>query len=156
MFGSWLRHELPGLNPQSCKVTSDPSTVYNCVAWAAGDEENNWWPDPWVGYWPAGVPRKVTRGAFIKAFETLGYRTCLDGSLEQGLEKIAIFGIGHKGLEVPTHVARQLESGGWTSKLGPHEDVSHKTLHAVNGPMYGRPILYMSRPREISGQGKSM
>jgi len=148
MFGSWSPEELPGLSPKSCKITSEASTQYNCVAWAAKDETNYWWPDPMdVGYWPPGVPRTVTRGAFIKAFGTLGYKKCLDGSLEPHLEKIAIFGTGSSGLEIPTHVALQLESGEWTSKLGPFEDIRHKTIHAVNGPVYGKPICYMSRPR---------
>lgn len=151
MLGSWLPTELPGLNPKSCTITSEAAPGYNCVSWAAEDQENFWWPDPWVGYWPEGVSRTVTRGSFIKAFQTLGYQLCLDGSLEQGIEKIAIFGKGPKGVEIPTHAARQLESGEWTSKLGPHEDVRHTTVHAVNGPCYGSPIFFMSRPRSSSG-----
>lgn len=148
MFGSWPPEELPHLGPKSCKITSKASTQYNCIAWAAKDETNNWWPDPWgIGYWPSSVPRAVTKGSFIKAFKTLGYDTCLDGSLEPGMEKIAIFGTGPQGLEVPTHAALQLKSGEWTSKLGPFEDVRHKAIHAVNGPAYGKPICYMSRPR---------
>ncbi len=100
-----------------------------------------------VGYWPVGVPRTVTRGAFIKAYKTLGYEPCLDGSLEPGLEKVAIFGVGQPGLEVPTHAALQLRDGKWTSKLGPFEDVNHRTVHDVNGPLYGKPIFYLARPR---------
>jgi hypothetical protein len=99
-----------------------------------------------IGYWPAGAARTVTRGAFIQAYKNLGYEQCLDGALQAGFQKIAIFGVGQAGLEIPTHAALQLESGQWTSKLGILEDVRHKTLHAVNGPVYGKPIIYMSRP----------
>lgn len=150
-FGSWDGAELPGLTPDSCEITSPATRQYNCLAWAANDQENNWWPDPFdVGHWPEGVPRTLTRGSFIKAYQTLGYEPCTDGSLQSGLEKIAIFGTGPSGLEIPTHAALQLESGKWTSKLGPHEDVSHRTVHDVNGPIYGKPIIYMSRPRTNS------
>ena len=147
-FGSWSSIELPGLTVDSCEITSSPDTLYNCIAWAAEDNQNNWWPDPWgIGYWPAGVPRLVTRDAFVQAYETLGYKPCLNGALQPGLQKVAIFGIGQPGRETPTHAALQLESGEWTSKLGPLEDVRHKILHAVNGPIYGKPICYMSRRR---------
>ncbi|HEY6350039.1 MAG TPA: hypothetical protein VI636_11580, partial [Candidatus Angelobacter sp.] len=64
------------------------------------------------------------------------------------LEKIAVF--GHKaqdGTVTPTHAALQLESGEWTSKLGPFEDITHKKLEDVNGPTYGKPVCFMSRPR---------
>jgi hypothetical protein len=39
---------------------------------------------------------------------------------------------------IPTHAALQLESGDWTSKLGDFEDISHSTIEAVSGPVYGR------------------
>jgi hypothetical protein len=148
MLGSWPSHELPHLNADSCTVMSKASRRYNCIAWAARNELRNWWPDPMgVGYWPPNIPRQVTVEAFMRAYETLGYGLCFDGSLEKGLEKIAIFGKGPKGEELPTHAALQLESGEWTSKLGPFEDVRHKTVDAVNGPTYGKVICYMSRPR---------
>jgi hypothetical protein len=149
MPGSWPPHELPSLTDDTCAVTSKAAKRYNCIAWAAGNDTRNWWPDPMgVGYWPANVPRVVTFDAFLKAFGTLGYKLCNDNSLEVGLEKIAIFGrIGQDGLLNPTHAALQLESGEWTSKLGPFEDVSHKTLDDVAGPAYGTATFYMSRRR---------
>ena len=85
---------------------------------------------------------------FVKAFETLGYRICPTEALDAGIEKIAIF--GHKTPNtdaVPTHAALQLGNGEWTSKLGPFEDVVHPDVNAVNGPAYGRPLVFMSRPR---------
>ena len=148
MNGSWPPHELPYLTPDSCEVTSRASRRYNCIAWAARDVFNNWWPDPMgIGYWPVGIPRDVTVDAFMQAYGTFGYKLCYDGSLEDGLEKIAIFGIGPEGSEIPTHAALQLESGEWTSKLGPFEDVRHTTVDAVRGPVYGKVVCFMSRPR---------
>jgi hypothetical protein len=153
MFGSWPEHELPYLTATSCEITSKASKQYNCIAWAARDEINNWWPDPWgIGYWPSGAPRAVTVDAFMQAYGTLGYKLCYDGSLVVGLEKIAIFGTGPEGSEVPTHAALQLESGEWTSKLGPFEDVRHKTVDAVNGPIYGKVICFMSHLRPAAAQ----
>lgn len=148
MPGSWPQHELPYLTVATCSITSAASRRYNCIAWAAGEDIRNWWPDPiGVGYWPPNVPREVTIDAFMRAYETRGYRLCYDGNLEEGIEKIAIFGIGPNGSEAPTHAALQLPAGEWTSKLGPFEDVRHKTADAVNGPVYGRVICYMARPR---------
>jgi hypothetical protein len=147
MPGSWIDDEFPFLGADRFTITSDATTRYNCIAWAARDTLNNWWPDEMdVGFWPARAPREETIGAFVQAYETLGYKLCADGSLQEGQEKIAIFGVGQEGSEVPTHAARQLESGEWTSKLGPNEDISHKGVEDVRGPIYGKVMCYMSRP----------
>lgn len=150
MPGSWPQHELPFLTDQNCHVTSPATNRYNCLAWAAGENRRNWWPDPaGIGYWPATVRREVSIGAFVDAYGTLGFRLCFDGTLEEGLQKIAIFGKGVMGSEIPTHAALQLENGRWTSKLGPCEDIEHATPDAVNGPVYGTVVCYMVRPRPL-------
>lgn len=100
-----------------------------------------------VGYWPAGVERAETRQAFLGAYGKLGFVPCEDGAVEPGIEKIALFGRGPAGQETPTHAALQLETGEWTSKLGPLEDVTHSAVEDVCGPVYGRVICYLSRPR---------
>jgi hypothetical protein len=87
--------------------------------------------------------------AFVEAYGTLGFRLCFDGpSLEPGVEKLALFGTRTAEDEspVPTHAALQLESGEWTSKLGDFEDISHAPVDALNGPVYGKVIYYLSRP----------
>ncbi len=148
MPGSWPQDDHPYLTAATFQITSKASRQYNCIAWAARDEFKNWWPDSMgVGYWPAGVPRTVTVDAFMRAYATLGYRLCYDESVEVGLEKIAIFGAGPEGSEVPTHAAPQLESGEWTSKMGSLEDIRHRAVDAVSGPVYGKVICFMSRPR---------
>lgn len=149
MPGSWPQHELPNLTADNCEVKSKATRRYNCLAWAAGEDFRNWWPDPiGVGHWPAGVERFVTTQAFLRAYGTMGFALCFDGTLEGGIEKVAIYGKGPPGAEVPTHAALQLESGEWTSKLGPFEDINHTTAEAVQGPVYGRVICYLSRPRQ--------
>jgi hypothetical protein len=100
-------------------------------------------------YWPPGAPREVTIPAFLEAFGTLGFKLCFDGTLQPGIEKLAIYGKGAAGSEIPTHAALQLENGEWTSKIGRFEDIHHKTAAAVEGPIYGRMVCYLGRPRRV-------
>jgi hypothetical protein len=146
MPGSWPEAEFPDLNEQNHEVTSPSTNEYNCIAWAAGDQEAWWWPDsPDVGYsyWPPNVPRTATVLAFLLAYSTLGYARCEDGSLEQGFEKIALY-VGVD--EIPTHAARQLPDGRWTSKLGGFEDITHTSVECLHGDSYGRVSVYLKRP----------
>jgi hypothetical protein len=53
--------------------------------------------------------------AFIQAYKSLGYELCDNSELEAGFEKIAIYATSDGE---PTHAARQLSVGLWTSKLG--------------------------------------
>jgi hypothetical protein len=150
MPGSWSPRNFPHLNPDNHTITSKPTRQYNCIAWAADESETyrRWDPDPQgIYYWPPGVPRKVTMEAVAQVYETLGFRLCFSTALEAGTEKIAIYGRdGQNGITIPTHAARQLPSGQWTSKLGDHEDIIHKDLNDVNG-FYGGPVIYMERRR---------
>lgn len=98
-------------------------------------------------YWPQGVPRNLTTDAFLQAYSTLEFRLCFDGELEEGIEKIAIYGTGPAGAEQPTHAALQLPDGRWTSKLGNCEDVTHSTANDLNGPCYGQVVCFLRRPR---------
>jgi len=100
-----------------------------------------------VGYWPPNVARNTSTEAFLRAYGNLGFTLCFDGTLEPGIEKIAIYGKGPAGSEVPTHAALQLENGKWSSKLGDFEDISHATAADVAGPAYGHVICYLARPR---------
>lgn len=141
------QHNFPNLTATNSTETSSAVNRYNCIAWAAGDNLKNWWPTG-RGYWPQGVPRVESIDAFMKAYETLGYKLCYDERLEASVEKIAIFGTTNlDGSITPTHAARQLESGEWTSKMGWNVDISHETLQTVSGPFYGQKICCMSRPR---------
>ena len=44
-----------------------------------------------------------------------------------------------------THMARQLASGLWTSKLGELEDIEHETPAELEGDIYGIVVQYMRR-----------
>lgn len=139
----------PKLTNGTFTVTSPPTTQYNCIAWAAGDDTSWWWPAPFAGpplggyYWPAGLPLTVTLDNFVQAFRRQGYRECEDGSLEEGYEKIALY-VDADG--VPTHAARQLADGQWTSKLGESHDISHAEADGIECPTYGMVGQFMRRP----------
>lgn len=70
----------------------------------------------------------MTLQSFVLAFEHLGYRVCTSGMLEEGVEKIALYAASDGE---PTHAARQLANGGWTSKLGMAEENYRMAEEAV-------------------------
>jgi hypothetical protein len=149
MPGSWdpALNEFPNLTDLNHSEESPALNRYNCIGWAAEDDQNWWWPDG--AYWPPGVSRDLTTEAFIQAYATLGYVDCgNDGTLEAGFDKIALYaqhipGVGWE----PTHAARQLPDGCWTSKLGPFEDINHLDVGAVAGGLYGVVVRYLKRKK---------
>jgi len=137
-----LEEDYPGLRGSGWQVTSERTRQYNCISYAAYDTRRPWFPWKYF-YWPPGAKKEDTIEGWISAFHVLAYKPCDDESLEDGYEKIAIYALD--GL--PKHVARQLESGTWTSKLGNDEDISHNTLEALEGEFYGKVVLLMKRQR---------
>jgi len=138
-----LEAMFPRLSGTGYRITSPADRVYNCIAWAAGRTHQWWWPigrvDP-DDYWPPGVPEAVTIAAFVQAFQTVGYGEALDNGLTDGVEKVALYARDDK----PTHAARQLSSGLWTSKLGKAVDIEH-TLPALEGDKYGNVVKILQR-----------
>jgi len=131
----WIESNYPNLVSLSYNITSPDTNEYNCVAWALEDKEKWWWPDsPGQEYWPPGVPREETLEAFTQAFQTCEFEVCDTDSLEKGFQKIAIY-VSSDG--TPTHVARQLSNGNWTSKLGWGEDIEHENLQGLICVEYG-------------------
>ena len=80
--------------------------------------------------------------AFVAAFESLGYSRCVDGSSEGSFEKVAIYQSCSGGVQ---HMARQLPTGHWTSKLGKLQDIEHKSPAELEGANYGVVVQYMRR-----------
>ena len=138
------RQHFPRLTDDNHKQTSQSDPTYNCIAFAANSRL--WWqPKSMIGgprFWPPGVPEDETVDAYVKAYEFKGYTVCLDGSFEDGYEKVAIF--AKNG--VPKHAAHQLDEFCWESKLGKAEDISHQ-LHDVAGDQYGDVVCYLKRPK---------
>jgi hypothetical protein len=75
--------------------------------------------------------------AFDELFFAGGASITFSDAYEVGFTKIAVFA---KGL-TPTHAARQLNNGMWTSKLGSAIDVSHN-IFDLEGPEYGAVIRF--------------
>ena len=154
MFQEWVvlmatRGGFPRLTEANCRPTSPYDDGYNCIAWAAGDAGNWWWPDPQSQvYWPPGAPREATMDAFIVAYGLSGYLARSDPNLEPGVGKVAVYALNGR----PTHAARQLPDGWWASKLGSDIDVEHE-FDALDGPVYGRPAVVLAKlpPGDRSG-----
>jgi len=64
----------------------------------------------------------------------MSYNPCESRELESGYRKIALYA---DTAGKPTHVARQLANGEWTSKIGKNEDIVHATLDQLEGDQYG-------------------
>jgi len=134
----------PNLVTEGFTWRSPATRKYNCIAWAAGENNRFWWYTP-TYYWPSGVPRANTVAAFVQAFATLGYvecddSECLNPSYESGFERVALYAL----LGDPKHAARQIGEKLWTSKMGQNVDIEH-TLKALEGPFYGRVVRILKR-----------
>jgi hypothetical protein len=145
-FHERVRKSLPRLTADNYRETSPADRTYNCVAWAVGVIDAWWWPIL-ERYWPPGVQRDESLAAFLALFETLGYALSASDALEPGVEKVALYAVG----DAPTHVARQLPSGQWTSKLGRGIDIEHTSPDALAGGTYGEVVAILSRTRTASG-----
>ena len=141
-----MTSEFPWLpNARNYRVTSEYDANYNCFAWALGDTSR--WIDPTdPNTWPGDSTRENTVPSLFELFRGAGYAPCGDGALQDGYEKIAIYALDGE----PTHAAKQLDTGRWTSKLGKHEDIEHATPEELQGDdwdQYGRISGFMRRPR---------
>jgi len=129
-----------------CK--SDRDSRYNCIAWAVGKTHQFWWPKDTRGYyWPPALPKEPideeTVDNFSAAFHIEGYRRCWSRRFNKNYEKIALY-VNSQGR--PTHAARLLSNGVWTSKLGNWEDIEHKNLRCLEGDLgYGRAKFFFKR-----------
>lgn len=142
--------------------------AYNCIAWAADDMRCWWWPASPDVYWPPWIKSsEETVPCFVRTFRWLGYRLCKSSRREFAYEKVVLYAIHNSYLPmipptdwrdfgdwIPTHMARQLPDGTWTSKCGGNEDITHFTLDALESygtpNDYGCPVLYMKRLIPVS------
>ena len=137
----------PNLVGASYKITSPETSLYNCIAFAAGDEQNWWQPIPPKYrnrikglFWPTNDP-DMTVENYVNAFRQLSYEVCDDGVFEQGYEKVVLYVENNQ----PTHMAKQLNDHLWVSKLGMLWDIEHDTEHCLSIGVYGHIHLYMKR-----------
>lgn len=137
-----LRTWFPKLDARNHRMTSREDPGYNCVAWATRDS-TRWW-DHVCGYWPDGVTQDSSIEAYVDLFRELGFEESDNSEPEPGFEKVALYARAGEF----THVARLLESGSWTSKLGVLEDIEHDDLDALADGSYGRPFVFLRKARE--------
>src|SRR5450631_788234 len=71
--------DFPNLSPGNHRDTGLADGKYNCIAWAAGID-NDWWDPATNRYWPANAPRDYKVTSLIVAFESVGYAVCADGA----------------------------------------------------------------------------
>jgi hypothetical protein len=145
----YRQQDFPHLNAANHRdIISTPDDRYNCLAWAAGID-NEWW-EPAVGKtWPGNAPRGLAGykiASLIEVFASIGFVACNDGSLEDGIEKIAIYADGDEWM----HAARQLQTGKWTSKMGPDERIEHDAPQDLAGPAFGQVTTFMQRSRSAT------
>jgi hypothetical protein len=147
MFGKrrgspYLDVVIKGLEGWDYDVTSEPTTAYNCIAFAVGDESTVWDPvEDEDYYWPAGAPREYTLDAYLRAFELSGFAPCEGDAVEDGYDKIAIY----VNADGSVHAARQVDGLYWKSKLGKLHDIQHPLNALVEE--YGEVQGFMRRPR---------
>ena len=128
-----------GYEIRSCKTSH-----YNCISYAVGVEHIPWDPfnEPYT-YWPEGIAADGRIESLVAAYRTEGFEVCTNGSLEAGIEKIAIYGVNGEW----QHAAVQRQDGLWASKCGVLQDIEHKSLEGICCVAYGDVQVYMARKR---------
>jgi len=135
-----LKAEFPKLSHPQDKKTSEADPGYNCIAWAFKDNQKWWWPHK-RAFWPKKIRNLTPMEAFDELFIEDGWEETEVLKFEEGYEKIALFSKNGN----PTHAARLLKNGKWTSKLGGEIDIMHD-LHELEGPAYGNVVkIYRKR-----------
>lgn len=77
-----LTAAFPNLADEAFEILSPPSTRFNCVAYAAGDQTQNWDYEE-DSYWPPWASRNDKLGNLVAVFAGLRYELCDDHRLEQ-------------------------------------------------------------------------
>src|SRR5438067_2182527 len=99
----WLEQYFPRLRNAFYDITSPDTDEYNCIAHAAEDPTQRWWPGLPDYYWPQSASDDSVE-TFVAVFcGCLGYEVCENGDFEPGFIKVAIYAEGDQ----TKHMARQ-------------------------------------------------
>jgi len=135
------RQSFPNLSNKNHSIASQVTDNYNCIAWSLGIDNRWMWPGDLDSFWPSVVVGADELEAVIQLYLDRGYEKCESGELEVGYKKVAVYVKEDR----PLHVALQLESGQWTSKLGSMEDIEHDTLEVLEGEFYGKATIILKK-----------
>ena len=137
-------NEFPKLYGEGFEITDQPSERYNCIAYAAGDTDEWWWPDG-INYWPPWATLDKRMESLEEVFAGLGYERCNDSSLEGSYQKVALYEVQGEF----QHAAIQMPNGRWRSKMGQGPVIEHRNPGSLSGGMYGDSAAYMRRALNI-------
>ena len=135
-----LIEAFPNLSGEDFEIVEQPSQRYNCIAYAAGDTTEWWWPNGIV-YWPPWATLDNRMESLKEVFAGLEYEQCEDGNVEEGYEKVALYEVQGRF----EHAALQMPNGRWRSKMGAGPVIEHRSPESLSGGMYGNPTVYMRR-----------
>ena len=117
--------------------TSEQTEDYNCIAWITEVI------DDWKQLYEENGNVIRNSENYISYFRDLGFEITDKLDLEDNTLKIVIYIESNSNHF--KHVARQLNTGKWTSKLGDWEDIQHDTPNDLVGQSYGDKLVIMSR-----------
>jgi len=140
---SWRRlliAAFPKLASEGFEIVSEPTTEYNCIAYAAGDTTEWWWPNE-TRYWPPWATLDDRMESLMEAFTGIGYELCDNGHVEAGYQKVALYEIEGRF----QHAAVQMLNGAWRSKMGEGPVIEHNNPESLSGGMYGDATVLMRR-----------
>ena len=138
---TFYKKHFPNISDVESKKTSVKTPIYNCIAWAFKDSQRHWWPNQKRSFWPIDVNGLTDIEAFEQWLKKDGWEETSEDGFEQGFKKIALYILNGE----PTHAARIIDNGIWTSKLGSDIDLSH-SLTELNGPSYGSAMRFFKKP----------
>ena len=82
--------QFPNRTASNIRKTSEIDLSYNCFGWVLGKTEVLSWTSS--SSWPGGIGKNFLVHTIIELYERYGFEECgQDGTLEDGIEKIAIF-----------------------------------------------------------------
>ena len=135
-----LIKSFPNLSGENFQIVGVCTEQYNCIAYAAGDTTRRWWPNG-IDYWPSWATGNNRMESLMEALAGLGYEKCADGKVEDGYQKIVLYGF-QGSFE---HAAVQMPNGRWHSKMGQGPQIEHHSPESLSGGPYGDAMIYMRR-----------
>lgn len=132
--------DFPNSTSDNFIKSSEPTILYNCIAWAVG-ESHRWWQPARFRFWPSGALYNTSKEALIDAYEKIGFEKCDNGKGEDGFLKVALYTKDNINYE---HAARLEQDGKWKSKLGVDIDIDH-SLEALENGLYGNIYQFMKK-----------